>query len=60
MIATARRSGGWESIGGQLTCRDSGFVQHEASVECALDALSLLATPAAVQSIRIRDRTIPQ
>lgn len=28
MVATARRSGGWESIGGQLICRGSGFVQH--------------------------------
>jgi hypothetical protein len=28
MVATARRSGGWESIGGQFTCRDSGFVQQ--------------------------------
>lgn len=27
MVATARRSGGWESIGGQLICRGSGFVQ---------------------------------
>jgi hypothetical protein len=27
MVATARRSGGWQSIGAQLICRDSGFVQ---------------------------------
>ena len=28
MVATARRSGGGESIGGQLICRGSGFAQH--------------------------------
>jgi type III restriction enzyme len=28
MAATARRSDGWESIGGQLICRGSGFVQR--------------------------------
>ncbi len=28
MVATARRSGSWESIGGQLICRGSGFVQQ--------------------------------
>jgi hypothetical protein len=27
MVATARRSGGWESIEAQFTCRGSGFVQ---------------------------------
>ena len=30
MVATARMSGGWKSVGGQLICRDSGFVQHPA------------------------------
>jgi hypothetical protein len=27
MVATARRSGGWESVGAELICRDSGFDQ---------------------------------
>jgi hypothetical protein len=35
MVATARRSGGWENIGGQLTCRGSGFVQHCAQADPA-------------------------
>jgi hypothetical protein len=29
MVATAQRSGGWESIGAQFTCRGSGFVRQE-------------------------------
>ncbi len=35
MVATSRRSGGWESVGAQLTCRGSGFVQHCAQADPA-------------------------
>lgn len=30
MVATARRTGGWESIGAELICLSRGFVQHRA------------------------------
>jgi hypothetical protein len=30
MVATARGSGGWESIEAPFTCRGSGFVQPSA------------------------------
>ncbi len=28
MVATARRSGGWESVGVEFICHVSGFVQQ--------------------------------